>query len=65
MGKKSKLYKIGSNDEETSIYGNFNLSEMKHLANALHSDLEEGGKKDEDRKEKKSLLKRLQKLIED
>lgn len=65
MSKKSKLYKISTKDDETSTYGSFSLSDLKRMANALVEDLDREEEKESDSKNKKSLLKRLKKLIDD
>ena len=65
MGKKSKLYQIKAKDEESTIYGSFHKSDIKRMANALMTDLAQDKIKNSERKAKNSLLKRLQKLIED
>ncbi|MEO1257343.1 MAG: hypothetical protein AAFZ15_01050 [Bacteroidota bacterium] len=64
MSKKTKYYEIKPNDEESTIYGSFHKSDIKRMANALTSDLEDE-KKSPEKKAKQSLLKRLKKLIED
>ena len=65
MSKKPKLYNLKLKDEETVIYGSFHRSDIKRMANALITELEQDPKKSEERKAKGSLLKRLRKLIED
>ena len=65
MSKKLKYYEIKSKDDEKSVYGSFHISDLKRMANALISDIEQEEKKDKARKEKNSLLKRLRKLIDD
>ena len=65
MSKKDKLYKIESKDDETSVYGSFHLSDIKMMANSIIEDLDKKDPKDNNRKAKKTLLKRLRKLIED
>lgn len=65
MGSKAKHYSISSKDDEATIYGSFHVADIKRLANALAQDLQEHKEKNDERKAKKNLLKRLQKLLDE
>lgn len=65
MGNKLKHYSISPKDDENTVYGSFHLADIKRLANALMGDIADEKSKSEERKAKKTLLKRLRKMLEE
>ena len=65
MGNKLKYYSIEASDREQVIYGSLHKDDLKRLANALVDQLSADKSKGEERKAKKSLLKRLKKMLDD
>jgi hypothetical protein len=65
MLKKTDQYEITKEDESSTVYGSFHRSDIKRMVNALMMDLANHKEKGGEKKAKKSLLKRLKKLIDD